>query len=202
MEQARKTTLAALWSQRWLCGGTGGAQLVEFAVALPLLVVFVVGIFDFGGAFNAKQKAADAVRVGARYGASLPTSDLPIDISDSENPLSILTLRDLVDSSLVKAKLNDCGLASVTPTQDTTTPWVWTFKTSSGCAANLVLIVERGHVISTTIGGNTVKVICTRVALQYPYQWHFNSVITVLVPGTGYGKALLVSTDAIMPNQM
>ena len=35
---------------------TTGSQLLEFAVALPLLVVFVVGIFDFGEAFNVKQK--------------------------------------------------------------------------------------------------------------------------------------------------
>src|SRR5205809_5457764 len=33
-----------------------GSQIVEFAVALPLLVVFVVGIFDFGNAFSLKHK--------------------------------------------------------------------------------------------------------------------------------------------------
>jgi len=32
---------------RFVWGNAGGAQLVEFAVTLPLLVVFVVGIFDF-----------------------------------------------------------------------------------------------------------------------------------------------------------
>jgi Flp pilus assembly protein TadG len=32
------------------------AQLVEFAVALPLLVVFVVGIFDFSSAFTLKLR--------------------------------------------------------------------------------------------------------------------------------------------------
>ena len=31
---------------------SAGASIVEFAVALPLLVVLVVGIFDFGAAFN------------------------------------------------------------------------------------------------------------------------------------------------------
>src|SRR5579871_1785524 len=40
----------ALWHQ------DSAAQLVEFAVTLPLLVVFVVGIFDFSGAFTLKQK--------------------------------------------------------------------------------------------------------------------------------------------------
>ena len=47
---------------------TNGAALIEFAVALPLLVVLVVGIFDFGGAFNLKQELNNAVREGARFG--------------------------------------------------------------------------------------------------------------------------------------
>ena len=40
---------------RFLSCDDHGAQLVEFAVALPLLVVFVVGIFDFSNAFNYTQ---------------------------------------------------------------------------------------------------------------------------------------------------
>jgi len=37
-----------------------GSQMVEFAVTLPLLMVFVVGIFDFSGAFTLKQKLTNA----------------------------------------------------------------------------------------------------------------------------------------------
>ena len=55
---------------------TEAAALIEFAVALPLLVVLVVGIFDFGGAFNLKQELNNAAREGARFGASQPTNDL------------------------------------------------------------------------------------------------------------------------------
>ena len=42
-----------------------GSALVEFAITLPLLVVFVVGIYDFSGAFNQKQKIAQAAQQGA-----------------------------------------------------------------------------------------------------------------------------------------
>ena len=45
-------------------------------MALPLLVVFVVGIFDFGGAFNLKQMLNNIAREGARFASSLPTNDL------------------------------------------------------------------------------------------------------------------------------
>jgi Flp pilus assembly protein TadG len=44
-------------SRRWrslacrrLGAGDGASQIVEFALSLPLLVLFVVGIFDFSGA--------------------------------------------------------------------------------------------------------------------------------------------------------
>jgi TadE-like protein len=200
----KKSTLAMLCSRLSLYLGNSGAQLVEFAVALPLLAVFVVGIFDFGEAFVVKQKISGAARGGARFGASEPTSDLPVDIGDNfypAGPVSILTIRDIVDSSLVNARLNDCGLATVTPVQSTTLPWLWTF-TATGCAANLILTVERGHAVPASIGGNTIKVLCTRVALSYPYKWRFNSIITILVPGASYAGTLLISTDAIIPNQM
>jgi Flp pilus assembly protein TadG len=36
-----------------------GAEIAEFAVSIPLLAVFVVGIFDFGSAFTVKQKISN-----------------------------------------------------------------------------------------------------------------------------------------------
>ncbi|HKS72090.1 MAG TPA: TadE family protein, partial [Terriglobales bacterium] len=51
-----------------------GAQIVEFAVALPLLIVFVVGIFDFSSAFTLKQKLTNVARDTARTIAAEPTS--------------------------------------------------------------------------------------------------------------------------------
>ena len=59
-----------------LLRGTDAAAIIEFAVALPLLVVLVVGIFDFGGAFNLKQELNNAAREGARFGAAQPTNDI------------------------------------------------------------------------------------------------------------------------------
>jgi hypothetical protein len=45
-------------TNRWLRSvriDNRAAQLVEFAVSLPLLMVFVVGIFDFSNAFTLKE---------------------------------------------------------------------------------------------------------------------------------------------------
>jgi hypothetical protein len=51
-----------------------GAAAVEFAFVLPLLVLLVGGIIDFGFAFNAQVGLAHAAREGVRV-ESLQTGD-------------------------------------------------------------------------------------------------------------------------------
>lgn len=83
------------------------AQLLEFAVALPLLVLFVVGIFDFSNAFTLKQKLTNAVRDGARVAAAGPASDLS---SPIRVPASVIDAYQVVDNNLLANKINVCGL--------------------------------------------------------------------------------------------
>ena len=46
-----------------------GAVVVEFAVVLPILVLFIFGIIEFGRAYSAKIELTAAVREGARTAA-------------------------------------------------------------------------------------------------------------------------------------
>jgi Flp pilus assembly protein TadG len=46
-----------------------GAALVEFALILPVLVMFVFGIVEFGRAYSARIQLTSAVREGARAAA-------------------------------------------------------------------------------------------------------------------------------------
>jgi Flp pilus assembly protein TadG len=175
---------------------TEAAALIEFAVALPLLVVLVVGIFDFGGAFNLKQELNNAVREGARFGAAQPTNDLAL-----AQPPSVNAVRYVVDSYLQTAHINDCGLNS-----DTTTTWAfaggnldWHF-TASGNGCSMTLDVTRAVPVQETIVGQpSVNMLATTVSISYPYRWHFNSVIQLLVPGANYGLTNITS-DATAVN--
>ncbi len=54
---------------------TEGAELFEFAMALPLLLVLVVGIIDFAHAYNTKHITSNAAREAARLLSSTPLSD-------------------------------------------------------------------------------------------------------------------------------
>ncbi len=57
-----------------------GAAVVEFALVLPVLVLFVFGIVEFGRAYNARIELTAAVREGARAvalgGSTLTTADI------------------------------------------------------------------------------------------------------------------------------
>jgi Flp pilus assembly protein TadG len=180
-------------------GREDGTQIIELAVTLPLLAVLVVGIFDFGGAFNLKQKLNNAAREAARFASSQPTNDLT---GVANPPLSIVAIRDLVASSLEGAKVNDCGLASVAVPAHPST-WTWRYTASGGgCPGNLVLTIDRGDgQFPVTVGSDTIYVISTHVTISYPYQWQFNRVIKLLVSGPAAAQGpSQISVDATVPN--
>src|SRR5580704_7347 len=84
------------------------SQMVEFAVTLPLLVVFVVGIFDFSNAFTLKQKLTNVARDAARVAAADPANDVPSSVSAV--PASVSDAFQLVSNYLVANNINACGM--------------------------------------------------------------------------------------------
>ncbi|HTU40836.1 MAG TPA: TadE family protein [Candidatus Aquilonibacter sp.] len=163
-------------------------QVVEFALSLPLLVVFVVGIFDFSNAITLKQKLINAAREGARVAAADPASDLS---SSGGMPVSVNDAWQVVDNYLLGAKVNDCGLSNPTWAQTNLT---WTATASgSGCpGAGITLTISRGCTTPQT-QGPTMDEVDTCVKLQYPYKWEFNNVSS-LVGGTFSGPATITTT--------
>jgi Flp pilus assembly protein TadG len=176
-----------------------GSQIVEFAVALPLLLVLVVGIFDFGNAYNLKQRITNVAREAARMGSSQPTNDL-----SNPSPASVVAIRDMVATSLQSSRVNNCGLGSAAAVAaGGSTPWKWTFTSSCGSAGNLVLTVDRGYAFTSTvvIAGTPVKILGTNVSIQYPFHWQFNRVITLLVPTAIYPGTTQIIVGSVMTNQ-
>ena len=66
--------MAPIRLQRSTGGAERGAALVEFALAVPLLLVVIAGIVDFGFVFQRYEVITNAAREGARL-ASLPGYD-------------------------------------------------------------------------------------------------------------------------------
>ena len=70
--------MAALISQPKRFGSERGAQLVEFALITPLLLLIIGGIADFGFLFQSFEVTTNAAREGARV-AILPGYDTDAD---------------------------------------------------------------------------------------------------------------------------
>ncbi|HZR55873.1 MAG TPA: TadE family protein [Terriglobales bacterium] len=177
--------------------GAEGSEIIEFAVSLPLLLVMVVAIYDFGSAFVLKEKIGIIAREGARFASNLPSTDLLPTGTSCATVASICSVRDAVDAALVANKLNDCALAAAVPQLgnpvSASAPLSWYFKTTSrtnGCPNDLILIVDRGAFYTTTLTINptnpTYTIEATKLTLTYPYSWTFNRVITLIASGTNY----------------
>ncbi len=180
------------------------AQIVEFAVALPLLVVLVVGIFDFGFAFGVKQKVSNAAREGARVAASQPTIDLSLTPAGGCGaPTSICAVRDVVNNYLAIAKVNNCGLDGATASPGGSLANGWSFSSTGTCSDVLTLKIERGYTFSSALPApysTPLTVEATRLTLIYPYKWQFNRVMSLVVTGATYSDKTKITIVSVMQN--
>ncbi len=56
-----------------------GQSAVEFALVLPILILILMGVFDFGRAFYAYSVVANSAREGARAGVYSSATDAQIE---------------------------------------------------------------------------------------------------------------------------
>lgn len=72
-----------------------GQSLIEFALVLPLLILIVVGIAEFGWLFNGKITLTSAAREGARVVAILKNETTATTAVNETADLSGLTITDV-----------------------------------------------------------------------------------------------------------
>ena len=167
-----------------LTSDSRGSQIAEFAISLPLIIVFVVGIYDFSQAFGLKQKLGNAAGEGARIASNQPTGDLT-----QPTPATVTAVARAVGAYLLSVGVNDCGLASSPPSPGKVN-LKWTYSANTGCSSPLTLTIDRGFITTASLGNpyTTMKVENTQVTLSYPYTWMFGNVITLLSPSATYAR--------------
>ena len=100
-----------------------GQSLAEFAILLPVLMGVVVGIFEFGRAWNIDQVLTNAAREGARL-AVIPTSSENDVIGAVEDRLADAAL----DPALANIGVTGMGNGVGTPTEvEIRYPYQFTF---------------------------------------------------------------------------
>lgn len=183
-----------------------GSAILEFAIVLPLLVVFVVGIYDFSAAFNQKQKIEQAAQEGAITAGAQPTTDITSAAitSTATAPASLVPVVTAIFNSLAgSGALPNANSGSCTPPGIPTGTGLSATYTIGGCAGgssgdNLVITISRGWVS----GSGSPVAIGTTVTIVYPYHWRFNRVIQTLIPGANYAPITPLTESATVQNQM
>jgi hypothetical protein len=169
------------------------AQMVEFAVALPLLILFVVGIFDFSNAFTLKQKLTNIARDTARTIAAEPTSDLAHPIGPL--PLSVSDAFYVIDNYLKQNNINDCNVnvASGSLVTGAVLTWKFSVAATSSSTCGITIIVNRGYYFPVpflnqppgpdcTVHPNpgSAQMVATCISIQYAYPWRFGQAASLL----------------------
>ena len=154
-----------------------GAELIEFAFILPLILVILAAIWDFGRAYRTYQAITNAAREGARLAV------VPAGINQED------AIRNRVKDFLTKSGLNtgfinsgniDTYIEVQNPQND---------------AANTAVVVNL-----PSVGSRTVTV--SRVNINYPFSFLiFGPVINLLVPSSPLGGNITLRTSVTMQNQ-
>ena len=74
-------------------GREQGATLVEFAIILPVIVLLIMGIIDFGGMYNDWQQLRQGVREGARYSV---VANLPSDTTCNPSGVTSVEAQEII----------------------------------------------------------------------------------------------------------
>jgi Flp pilus assembly protein TadG len=223
--RCRKSSTLSTAHKGYSCGlatllaDEDGAALLEFAIVLPLLVVFVVGIFDFSGAFNQKQKIAQAAQEGAIVAAAQPMTDIQTTNGnpDSLQPVVTAIFNSLAGSGVLpNANAGACKQPPSpgwVPTNQNVLAWTYSVSgcsgnpssTTAGCFGDttdkLFILINRGW-LTTTASSPPVTVVGTSVTVSYDYDWRFNSAIQLLFPGAGYSARTCLTETASVHNQL
>jgi Flp pilus assembly protein TadG len=175
-----------------------GAQLLEFAMVLPMMLLLLLGVIDFVSALTLQQKLNNAAREGARFAITETCSDCT-QAASSTQPISTHSVLNDVLTYMTNTGINVCGLTSASvPTSpdpsDSSDPYSWVFSSScTDTGGTLSIRIDRGTTFVDS-AGNTVE--ATRIVISRPYKW---SGITAPLVGAS-NHVTTIASYAIMEN--
>jgi len=170
--------------------GQEGSQIVEFAMVLPLFLVFALAAFDFGQVFALRDKLDNSAREGARQ-ASQQT--LFTETSNGPPSANTTAVAQSVFDYLLQAKVvQGCSLNG----GKNSGAFAWTF-TAKKCADDLTISVERNVLVAMNGG----EVSMSRVTVSYPAHFlFFHKVAGLLAPRATYSSTFVLTPQAVMLN--
>lgn len=140
-------------------GTQSGSELVEFALLMPLLLLLVAGVWDFGSAFLMKDRMTNAAREGARVSVSVPVNS-----TDCQGPMPcpLVAAADEVRQYMTNAGHDATCIQPLQPQS-----YMAPARVVYTCPSGIGLEIDRG----TTIASSSGPVSATRVTLTFPLRW-------------------------------
>jgi Flp pilus assembly protein TadG len=145
-----------------------GSVSVEFAILVPLFLLLVFGIIDFGHAFYMKHLITNACREGARYGVKYQTDSLG-------NHIIPINLNPSIQNYILNTSTQNGGLGG------------WSLSSMLPSDANPQVPTPTGPGYTSGVAGDDLIVTVTARK-----NWF---VLGHLVPTLGSYKDISVSTD-------
>lgn len=109
-----------------------GQALAEFALVLPMILLFIAAILEFGRAWNIKQAVTDAAREGARYSVVMDTE------------MSLAEVKDKIKERLQLASI-DSSVIEITSADPACDPIANCFHTEDGYGKEMTVTVSTPH---------------------------------------------------------
>lgn len=152
-----------------LAKNEAGVELIELALCLPILLLLLAGIFDFGQAWLLKDKIDGAARDGARE--TIAT------FNDMTNPqcgasCAVQAGAAAALGALTSANVNICGMD---PTAMTATgaPFTWSESVTCANGGAFTLTIARAVPQVDSSSGTDTTFFNTQVTITYPYTVNF-----------------------------
>lgn len=148
-----------------------GAELVEFALMLPILLVIIAGLWDFGRAYRTYQAITNAAREGARLAV------VPAGINQTS------AVQDRVKTYLNRSNLDT------------------SFMTSGNISNYIDLQANTAITVNLPLGGTAkVTVSRVSVNYPFSF-FIFGPVIRLWAPASTLGGSITLRTSVAMENQ-
>lgn len=141
-----------------------GAELIEFALTLPLLLLLVLGIIEFGFLFQEYEVVTNAAREGARIGSLIPSAGYTTGDAEARaqdylvaGGLKMAQAVPLPSVALSPAAITGTGkcIQVVTSTVTYLHPVPFVSGIMSYFGSNMATIPLRGISVMRTEGGST-----------------------------------------------
>ena len=152
----------------------------------------MIGITDFGRAYNTRHVLTNAAREAARIAVSNPMS---IFNAKCASDCAIQAAADATKTYLVNAGFSQA--TCINPTNPTPGPPTWTF-TCTGANTGVSLAIDHNFIV--TGGADGLPFQATQVTLTYPFTWTFQNVIGLLVSGSNPNLPTTITTTVVMQN--